>query len=253
MTSEMISRCPKCGYAPQEPLPATAACPACGVYFFKMAQRISKGVALGGGDTAVAGGGERFSLLQPLEKIDGISFYGRCAALALLVLWSGFLIGYDYRYAEINQSFMHDILLPIHEAGHVLLRPLGEFMMILGGSLFQLLLPLGIGVAFIWKYLDNFGAAMGLWWGGVSLLDLSPYIYDALHPQMILLGGHTGEDGPHDWIYLLDTLGQLHKAQGWGTFVHACGTLLMTASLAWGAAVLWRQKKSLVADWAGQE
>ncbi len=253
MSSEIISRCPKCGYVPLEPLPATAACPACGVYFFKLAQRPFGEIAPDGSDAAVVGNGERFSLLQPLAKIDAVSFYGRCAALALLALWSWFLIGYDYRYAEINGSFMHNILLPIHEAGHVLFTPLGEFMMILGGSFFQLLLPLGIGVAFIWKYLDNFGAAIGLWWGGASLVDLSPYIYDALHPQMILLGGHTGEDGPHDWIYLLDTLGQLHRAQGWGTFIHTCGALLMIASLAWGAGVLWRQKKSLAPDWAGMK
>jgi hypothetical protein len=188
---------------------------------------------------------EEFSLLQPLEQIGVVSFFGRCAGFVLLAVWSWYLIGYDYRIAEINLSFMHDILLPIHEAGHVLFRPLGGFMTILGGSLFQLLVPLGIGVAFIRKNQDNFGGAMGFWWCGVSLVDLSPYIYDALHPYMTLLGGHTGADGPHDWIYLLSAAGQLQRAQGWGTFVHTCGGLLMVASLVWGAAVLWRQRKSL--------
>jgi hypothetical protein len=85
-------------------------------------------------------------------------------------------------------------------------------MGILGGSLFQLLLPLGISIAFIWLNKDNFGAAIALWWTSTSLLDLAPYIYDARHPQLILLGGHTGEDGPHDWIYLLSVLGQLHNS-----------------------------------------
>lgn len=187
---------------------------------------------------------EGFSLLQPLERIDVVSFFGRCAGFVLLSVWSWYLIGYDYRIAEINLSFMHDILLPIHEAGHVLFRPFGEFMTILGGSLFQLLVPLGIGVAFIWKHKDNFGGAMGFWWCGVSLVDLSPYICDALHPYMTLLGGHTGAEGPHDWIYLLSAVGQLQSAQGWGAFVHACGGLLMVASLLWGAAVLWRQRKT---------
>lgn len=186
-------------------------------------------------------------MLQPLEKIGSLSFYGRCGMFVLLVLWSWFLIGYDYRYAEINGSFMHNILLPIHEAGHVLFIPFGEFMTILGGSLFQLLVPLGIAGAFLWKNRDCFGAAVGAWWGGVSLLDLSPYIYDSLHPQMIMIGGHTGEDGPHDWIYLLGEFGQLTNAQGIGAFVHACGALATIAALAWGAAVLWRQK-ALVSD-----
>lgn len=185
-----------------------------------------------------------FALLRPLEKMDAASFYGRCAALVLLALWSWFLIAYDYRYAEINGSFMHNILLPIHEAGHVLFMPFGEFLMISGGSLLQLMVPLGIGIAFYLKQHDNFGAAMAVWWASVSLVDLSAYIYDSLHPQMIMVGGHTGETGPHDWIYLLGSFGQLPHAQGIGAFVHACGALFMIAALLWGALVLWRQKQS---------
>lgn len=185
------------------------------------------------------------SLFQPIENMDALTFYGRCSALVLLAIWSWFLFGYDYRDGETGGSFMHDILLPIHEAGHVLFRPFGEFMMILGGSLFQLLFPLAIGIAFIVKNRDNFGAALGLWWTGISLVDLSPYIYDALHPQLVLIGGATGADGPHDWIYLLLRLGQLHNAQHWGALAHVCGGLLMLGALVWGAALLWRQREQL--------
>jgi hypothetical protein len=79
-----------------------------------------------------------------------------------------------------------------------------------------------------------------MWYGSVSLLDLAPYIYDARTPQLILFGGHTGEDGPHDWICLLIALGQLHSAQRWGTFVHTLGGILMLIALSWGIAILWR-------------
>jgi hypothetical protein len=176
-----------------------------------------------------------------MEKMDKPTLYGRCIALALLALWSWFLFTYDYRIGEIGTSFMHNILLPIHEAGHVLFIPFGNFMNILGGSLFQLLLPFGTGIAFFWINKDNFGAAIGIWWAGVSLLDLAPYIYDARHPQLILLGGHTGDDGPHDWIYLLRVMGQLQNAQEWGAFVHLLGGILMFVTLSWAMAVLWRQ------------
>ena len=239
------TQCPKCGHKLPHPLPASASCPACGVYFFKW-ERSSREPALPAADDdffASEDGGFISSLFQPKEKMDAPSFYGRVAALVLLAIWSWFLFGYDYRDGEIGGSFMHNILLPIHEAGHVLFSPFGEFVMILGGSLFQLLLPLGIGVAFIVKHRDNFGASIGLWWAGVSLADLSPYIYDALHPQLILLGGGTGaNDGPHDWIYLLITLGQIENAQRWGAIAHAFGGLLMLLALVWGATLLWRQR-----------
>jgi len=138
---------------------------------------------------------------------------------------------------------MHNILLPIHEAGHVLLHPFGEFMMILGGSLFQIALPFAIGISFVMKQRDNFGASICLWWASVSLVDLSPYIYDALHPQLTLLGGGTGaNDGPHDWIFLLTTLGQIDNAQHWGTFAHTLGGLMMLLALVWGAYLLWQQR-----------
>ena len=245
--TDTYSQCPKCGYKLPQPLPASAACPACGVYFFKWAQPLSAPVAPEADESFTSEkDGFIATLFQPLEKMDVMTFYGRCIALVLLVIWSWFLFGYDYRDGEIGTSFMHNILLPIHEAGHVLFSPLGEFMMILGGSLFQLALPFGIGVAFIVKHRDNFGAAIGLWWSSVSLVDLSPYIYDALHPQLTLIGGGTGaNDGPHDWIYLLITLGQIDNAQRWGAFAHACGGLLMLLALVWGATLLWQQRSTL--------
>lgn len=246
--TDTYAQCPKCGHKLPQPLPASATCPVCGIYFFKWAQPSHAPVLSEGGDesTSDTEHGYIATLLQPLQQMNAVTFYGRYTALALLAIWSWFLFAYDYRDAEIFTSFMHNILLPIHEAGHVLFRPFGEFMMVLGGSLFQLVFPFGIGVAFIVKNRDNFGASIGLWWASVSLVDLSPYIYDALHPQLILVGGGTGaEDGPHDWIYLLIRLGQIDNAQRWGAFAHVCGGLLMLGALIWGATILWRQRKQL--------
>lgn len=246
--SEFYTQCPKCGHKLPQQLPASAACPACGIYFFKWILPSRTPVITEADDESLDSGGDGFfaSLFQPLERMDETTFYGRCIALVLLAIWSWFLFGYNYRDGEFFTSFMHNILLPIHEAGHVLFRPFGEFMMVLGGSLFQLLFPLGIGVAFIVKNRDNFGASVGLWWASVSLVDLSPYIYDALHPQLTLVGGGTGaNDGPHDWIYLLIRLGQIDNAQRWGSFAHVCGGLLMAAALVWGITILLRQRTQL--------
>ncbi|BAU49127.1 hypothetical protein SVA_2579 [Sulfurifustis variabilis] len=246
MPPDHYAQCPKCGHAPPKPLPASARCPACGIYFFKW----ERAQAPRANETGRTGSGPRLrdwarSLLDPLDRLHPAYFYGRCLALLLLAVWSWRLYGYDYRYAEINGSFMHNILLPIHEAGHVFFRVFGEFMSVLGGSLFQLLLPFGIGVAFVVRNRDNVGAAIALWWTGASLLDLSPYIYDALVPRMILLGGRTGEDGGHDWIYLLGAFGDLRNAQQWGSAAHLAGGLLILVSLGWAAVVLWKQRERL--------
>lgn len=166
---------------------------------------------------------------------------GRALLLVLLGAWSVRLIGYDLGEAEINQSFMHSILLPIHEAGHVFFMPFGEFLTILGGSLFQVALPAALGVAFRVKNGDRFAAAICLWWSAISVVDVAPYIYDSLNPQMILLGGHTGEDGPHDWIYLLGRWGQIGNAHGWGRAAHKLGALAAVASLTFATWQLWRQ------------
>lgn len=249
--TDTYSQCPKCGHKPTAPLPASASCPKCGIYFFKWRHTLNTPASEDINSEIVDSDESGFfaSMLQPMDKMDPLSFYGRSITLVLLAIWSWFLFSYDYRTGEIGMSFMHNILLPIHEAGHVLFRPFGEFMMILGGSLFQIALPFAIGIAFIVKQRDNFGASIGLWWGGVSLLDLSPYIYDALNPQLVLLGGGTGaNDGPHDWIYLLITMRQIDNAQRWGAFTHTIGGLLVFLALSWGMLLLVQQRKSLHAN-----
>lgn len=227
----LIYCCPKCGTRFDPPREEISECPQCGLWFHKWNAEPSMVE-------------EAVPAETPAEALaaapDPISYYGRAIALLLVAVWGWQLAAMDYRNAEINGSFMHAIVLPIHEAGHIFLIPFGEFMTILGGSLFQVALPLGIGAAFLQRQRDPFGAAICLWWAGASMVDLAPYIWDSLHPQLILLGGHTGEDGPHDWIYLLECFGALKRAHGLGVASHHLGALMMMAGVAWGGWWLWR-------------
>ena len=88
------------------------------------------------------------------------------------------------------------------------------------------------------KHRDPFGAAFALWLLVVSVMDVAPYLYDALHPQLTLLGGGTGEDGGHDFIFLLDSVGLRHQAQRLGLLLHKLGALLTLLALGWGAWLL---------------
>jgi hypothetical protein len=254
----MYTRCPKCGHLPlPEDQAFPAACPDCGVIFAKVGQplpaRRSRGPAPQDGAHEAADraapaslrGQARALLLHVPERVDRLHWRLRAALLAGFAAWGWALIGMDYRDGEIAGAFLHRPLLVFHEAGHVVFRLLGEWMGVLGGSLSQLLMPLILAGALLVKNQDPFGAAIGTWLAGVSLLDLAPYMYDALHPQLMLLSGMTGEQGGHDWIYLFSSLDLLARAQRIGAAVHTLGALVVLLSLAWGAWVLRLQRARL--------
>ena len=252
--SAQYPTCPKCAHTrlPHE-TSEPERCPACGLYFAKWEARAQFAPPvrskLKRPRDEMAESGWRAEIRERLqhvpEHMDSTRLYACAGLLLLFAFWGWRLYRMDYRDGEMGTSFMHNILLVIHEAGHAIFIPFGEFMTILGGSLFQLLLPLICAGALFWTNRDTFGAGLGVWWAGASLLDLAPYIYDAKEPQLILLGGRTGEDGPHDWIYLLDVFGKVQHSQGYGAFVHTLGVLVMLAGLAWSAATLRRWHRHL--------
>jgi hypothetical protein len=166
-------------------------------------------------------------LLHVPDRVDGLRWWLRVVLLLTFTAWSGVLIGQDHHTGEMGSSFLHGPLLVFHEAGHVLFSPFGEWLMFLGGTLGQLLVPAIIVVAFLWTNRDPFGAAFGLWLLGVSLLDVAPYMHDALDPQLVLLSGSTGEDGGHDWIYLFKSMGLLQRAPFIGALTHKLGALVL--------------------------
>jgi hypothetical protein len=143
-----------------------------------------------------------------------------------------------------SSSILHLPNLIFHEAGHVLFAPFGRFMTVLGGSLFQFALPLGIAIAFL-KQDDPFGAAVCTWWAGENLLDVAPYIADARALQLVLLGGKTGaEVQGHDWEYLLATLGWMRFDRTLGLWTHRVGLLMMFGAVVWAAVYLVRVRSA---------
>jgi len=133
-------------------------------------------------------------------------------------------------YAPLNGSFLDLVDLPIHETGHLLFRPFGEFMMIAGGSLFQIVMPAVFVGYFIWheKY---YSAAIVLFWVGQSILNVFVYANDAQVMQLVLLGGLTGSEGSfHDWNYLLTETGLLKSTKTVANLIRLLGTLTIIAA-----------------------
>lgn len=244
----MYTQCPKCGH---QPLPANqalpAACPACGVILAKVGQkppvrRPQRDALDHDADDAVQDGLEREAWLDRLTEVpDTIStttFWMHGLLWAAFSVWGVSLIALDYRDGAMMAAFLHRPLLIFHEAGHILFMPFGQWVTVLGGTLGQLLMPLVLAGALLLTNRDPFGAAIGLWFLGVSLLDVAPYMYDALHPQLTLLNGQTGEEGGHDWIYLFASMGLLAKAPLIGGLTHKLGALVIVGALAWAGWLL---------------
>lgn len=118
--------------------------------------------------------------------------------------------------------------LAIHETGHLVFAPFGEFLQMLGGTLFQLLVPVTFAWYF-WKRQDRFAAAVVLFWVAQNFWNIARYIADARAQELPLVGG-----GEHDWAYLLGTLGWLRHDQTLSTSVTAVGFLIFVASIWFG-------------------
>ena len=244
--------CPKCGHAP---LPANqalpAACTACGLVLAKfgaMPMRMLRDDDIEPVDGVPTGSYLARWLFHVPNKVARTYWYARAAALAAFALWTvSIFFGIDVRTGELGSSgFLHLVILPFHEEGHVFFRLFGEFVAILGGTLGQHLMPIVLGVALLVKRRDPFGAALFFWLLGYSVIDMAIYMYDAFDPQLMLLGGTTGaESDRHDWMNIFGDLGLMPNARRIGLFFGAVGRAMMCAGLTWAAYMVWLQKARL--------
>jgi len=183
-----------------------------------------------------------YALVTHVEPASTIVVAGRAALLSGLAVWSLRFFAHALEPVYLCGSFMHLVHLPFHEAGHILFMPFGSFLMSLGGSLTQVLVPLVCLGTFLVKTRDTFGAAVALWWAGQSVMDVAPYIADARALRIVLLGGRTGaEVEGHDWEAILSALGWLRYDILLGRLANLVGIVLMIIALAWGASVVARQ------------
>ena len=153
----------------------------------------------------------------------------RIAALGLIAL---------YAIARLrNPEYwdpLDDLNLAIHEAGHLVFSAFGDTITVLGGSLFQVIVPL-VFVGYFARTRQRYAAAVTMAWVGVNLLNVSRYIGDARAQELPLLGG---ENSIHDWWYLLinwDLLPRDHVIARW---VHFFGVVAFLSSLLAGAMSL---------------
>lgn len=183
----------------------------------------------------------RERLLDVPDGVPKATWLGRIALLVVVVAW-----GMRVVFGRMTEppSVLHLTVILFHEAGHVFFAPFGEVLRVAGGTLGQLLVPLACAVA-LHRRGDNFGAAIASAWLALSLVDASIYAYDAADPVLPLIGGGTGADSFHDFVFLFERFGQLAHARGWAVCMKVVGALALLLSLVWAAALLFLQSERL--------
>ncbi len=143
--------------------------------------------------------------------------------LKLLVAAIASLYFFWCAYDPYQWHLIDGVNLVIHEAGHLIFSPFGEFMMIAGGSLFQVIMP-ALFVGYFLYQRQLYSAALVLFWVGESVLNVSVYAGDAVALQLPLLGG---EGSMHDWNYLLSSLNLLDSTIQVAGAIRLLGTIII--------------------------
>lgn len=167
---------------------------------------------------------------MPMRSLRLVLFSAMLLILATTLLFLAFrYMPASPGYAPPLHVWLLDIVnLIIHEAGHFFFRPLGRTLYMLGGSLFQILFPLGIAV-FVWRRWRDY-AVLPLFWTGWNIMNVAVYVSDAPFRALHLIGRGL----KHDWHEIMLQFGLMDQAVTIGAIMHWCGVLLCLAALAHG-------------------
>jgi hypothetical protein len=179
---------------------------------------------------------------------DDLPLIGRWARILLTLTliplaWRAF----HNEYGAV--PFLDGIDLAIHEFGHMLFMPfgiafLGRTMVILGGSLTQVMFPLIFVIYFLRDHensrRDVHAAMLCVWWMSMNVLSVAMYCADAGPMKLMLVSGGTGQEVEgHDWNNLLRGWGLLHHYAGIARGIRAVAWLLCIASIGTGLVAAW--------------
>ena len=126
----------------------------------------------------------------------------------------------------------------IHELGHVVFMPLGEFMSVLGGSFWQIAAPLISAVMFL-RQRDYFAISVCFMWLGISLFRMALYMEDARAMSLPLLSVGGGESW-HDWNYLFTSFRMLQWNLSIGHLTRFLGEGCLIAAMLSGTWLIWK-------------
>lgn len=176
-----------------------------------------------------------FATDEMREWATGRSPWWRLAVFVVL-----FLQVFPPLRAAGETTLFSGIIFGAHEFGHLFFAFFGEWMSIAGGSLMQLLIPIG-AAAVVYRSRDWFGIAICGIFLAASLADLSWYIADARAQEMDLVS-FSPEGAVHDWNYLLHSAGMIGSDTALARLTRFIAFVVLALSAAFAARLLYWMK-----------
>lgn len=138
-------------------------------------------------------------------------------------------ISYSFPFPiNIEYFITKNTLLLVHEAGHAFTMFFGRTMNILGGSLYEVLLPMVILGYLIYKG-HIYSSQIMAYISGSAWMSVAFYAADGANRQLPLIG-NLGKES-HDWYNLLNGWGMLDKALSFGITFAITGVLFFILAL----------------------
>ncbi|MFI5252411.1 MAG: hypothetical protein ACHQQQ_08280 [Bacteroidota bacterium] len=136
------------------------------------------------------------------------------------------MIGRQHNPFFIMAMDMVDLF--IHEAGHFFFSFFGQVIYFMGGSLFQIILPIITLVVFARSGIRSM--SFTLFWIGESMVNVSIYIADAQWKRLPLISRHA----THDWNWLCVHLNLLDDAETIASVVNIIGIITCAGAIGVG-------------------
>ena len=149
----------------------------------------------------------------------------RAAGIVWIIFYLLFLL-----YATADHTgflFIDYVNLIIHEGGHFFFSWFGHTIMILGGTLGELLVPLLCAAYFCGKR-ETTAVAFCSFWFFENFLYIGTYMADARTAALPLVGSEES-----DWAILFGQWGMLARDQQIGHTMRALGWLGMLGTITW--------------------
>jgi len=161
---------------------------------------------------------------------------GRLPYLRIFLLFYFIYIFFRYLSNPDYNSFFNGLNLGIHELGHLIFSPFGEFMHFLGGSLTEIIFPV-IGILMFYFQRDYFAISVGSGWLATALFHVATYVADARKMTLPLVSPF-GTHPIHDWNYLLSKTGLLKYDTVFANFLRFSGYIAIFFCVSYGAFLI---------------